>query len=230
MLVEDDLELQQLIRRYLEKNGFDVDVCSDGADAVDRIVCGDFDLVILDLKLPGLDGISVCREIRHRFFGPVLMLTASGDDIDHVVGLEVGADDFILKPVEPRVLLARIRARLRAPAVTRNLPPAASAAPSPALLSAGGLTINLSSRVAEFDGRTLELSTPEYDLLVLLAENAGQVLSREAIFQSLRKLPYDGQNRFVDVTVSQIRKQLGDQAEHHLKTVRGKGYLLALSR
>lgn len=231
LLVEDDLELQQLIQRYLSKNQFEVSVESSGSHAIKSIREGAFDLIILDLMLPGKDGISICREIRHEFHGPILMLTASGDAIDHVVGLEVGADDFIQKPVEPRVLLARIRAHLRRiPATTSSLEqeqPLREAKPK--LMRFGELTINVSSRTVVLAGVELTLSKPEYEMLVLLAENAGTVISRDAIFQALRQLPYDGQSRFVDMAISQIRKKLGSQADRYLKTVRGSGYLFTLN-
>lgn len=227
LLVEDDEDLQELIQQYLEKNGFAVSTQVDGNATTKQVRENDYDLIILDLLLPGKDGISICREIRQYYNGPILILTASGDSIDQVVSLEVGADDFVQKPVEPRVLLARIRALLRRVSSTddEETPTSANKAPVIKNLVFDGLTIQLSSRTVKLDQQDLPLSKPEYDLLVLLAQNAGNVVSREEIFRALRNLPYDGQSRFVDTAVSQIRKKLGNKADRYLKTVRGSGYL-----
>lgn len=228
LLVEDDVELSGLIAEYLGSKGYTVMVEQDGRLAVERIVQEQPDLVILDLMLPGKDGISICREARHAFDNPVLMLTASNDDVDQILGLEIGADDFVRKPVEPRILLARIRALLRrseqtAPAQAVSV--SASAPVDEGKIVVEGLVINLMTRSVMLNGAELELSTPEFDVLSYLAENAGKVVSRDELFQQLRNFEYDGQSRFVDITISYIRKKLGADAERFLKTVRGKGYL-----
>jgi two-component system response regulator RstA len=227
LLVEDDEELAELISNYLSDNAFTVAVESNGARAVGRIINEKPDLVILDLMLPGKDGISICREARFGFSGPILMLTASMDAVDQILGLEIGADDFVQKPVEPRVLLARIRALLRR---TDNTPIQHSLNQSePDLMNFGDLSINISARTVHFKGSSLEFSGSEYNVLLYLAENAGSIVSRDELFQSLRNLEYDGQSRFIDITISQIRKKLGGDADSYLKTVRGKGYLFAIN-
>lgn len=219
LLVEDDEELAELIAEYLGARGYGVTVQSDGAKAVEQVCSGQFDMVVLDLMLPGMDGISVCREVRHRFSGPVLMLTASADVVDQVVGLEVGADDFVQKPVEPRVLLARIRALLRrATAAPVHRQPESE-------LCFDELVINPSANQATLAGRVLTLSAAEFDVLYHLAQNAGRIVSRDEIFSEVRNIPYDGLSRFADIAVSQIRKQLGSAADRFVKTVRGRGYL-----
>lgn len=228
LLVEDDTDLGLLIQEYLSANHFDVAIETDGLQAVDRIRQENADLVILDLMLPNKDGISICREVRHLYHGPILILTASGDSVDHVVGLEVGADDYVQKPVEPRVLLARIRALLRRASndeggkVQKNS--------SGEHLEFGELTISESSRTARLAEQPLDLTTPEFDVLLYLARNAGRIVTRDDIFMHLRNLPYDGQSRFVDITISQIRKKLGTSSDEYLKTVRGRGYLFVLER
>jgi len=228
LIVEDDIELALLIESYLTTRGFDASVEHDGGAAVERILREQPKLVVLDLMLPGKDGISICREVRAGFNGPILMLTASNDSVDQILGLEIGADDFVQKPVEPRILLARIRALLRR---MENKPqPSIQQASSPIaeILTFGGLVINRSARVVILDQSPLDLTTPEFDMLIHLAENAGKIISRNELFRQLRNLEYDGQNRFIDITISHIRKKLGSKADDYLKTVRGKGYLFTL--
>lgn len=221
LIIEDDVDLALLIQEYLINKGFHVEVEHDGLQAVNRITSLNPDLVVLDLMLPGKDGVSICREARPFFNGSILMLTASEDTIDQIVGLEVGADDFVQKPVEPRVLLARIRALLR------RQPPknAEELHVRPNAIQFRDLKINRAARAVHFQNQPLELTTPEYDMLLLLAEKAGEIVSREDVFQSLKNIEYDGINRFADITISQVRKKIGLQADEYLKTVRGKGYL-----
>src|SRR6185312_13352962 len=177
------------------------------------------DLVILDLGLPGEDGTTICRQLRPDYTNPILILTARNSDIDHVLGLELGADDYVIKPVEPRVLLARIGALLRR-----------SHAPGPAarkVLQFGGLTINVTSRAVHLDGHAILLSGNEFDLLVHLASHAGEIQSRETLFKDLFKREYDGTDRLLDMRISRLRRKLGDEAEtaERIKTVWGQGYL-----
>ena len=218
-IVEDDVQLAGLMQDYLTSKQLNVTVEHDGTYAVERIVEAQPDLVILDLMLPGKDGVTICRELRPQFNNPILMLTASEDSIDQIVGLEVGADDFVQKPIEPRVLLARIRALLRR--VSSSIPSATHNDE----IQYRGLTINPSSRSVKLDGQDIELSAQEYDFLELLTAEAGNIVTREQVFQSLKNMEYDGQNRFADILISQIRKKLGTSADEYLKTVRGKGYL-----
>ncbi|WP_120996201.1 response regulator [Stutzerimonas urumqiensis] len=223
LIVEDDQRLAELTREYLEGNGFAVSIEADGARAVERIVGEQPDLVVLDLMLPGLDGLSVCREVRGRYDGPILMLTARADDMDQVLGLEMGADDYVCKPVRPRVLLARVRALLR----RREANDAPAVAADGKRLTFGPLTIDSALREAWLRGDGIELTSAEFDLLWLLTSNAGRTLSREEIFGELRGIEYDGQDRSIDVRISRIRPKIGDDPEHPrlIKTIRGKGYL-----
>ncbi|QFU03036.1 Transcriptional regulatory protein OmpR [Halomonas sp. THAF5a] len=219
LIIEDDERLAELTRDYLEANGFQVTVEADGARGVERILSLQPDLVILDLMLPGEDGLSICRRVRSEYPGPIMMLTARTDDMDQVLGLEMGADDYVPKPVQPRVLLARMRALLR-----RAEPGAAG---EEARLTFSDLVIDNATREAWLDGERIDLTSAEFDLLWLLASNAGRVLTREEIFDRLRGIRYDGQDRSIDVRVSRIRPKIGDDPNqpHRIKTVRSKGYL-----
>ena len=227
LIVEDDERLATLTREYLENNGLQVSVEGDGGKAVDRILSERPDLVVLDLMLPGEDGVSICRRVRSQYGGQILMLTARTDDLDEVLGLEMGADDYVAKPVRPRVLLARIRALLR-----RNAAPAEeSENDNQSRLRFGALVVDNSMREAWLEDRSVELTSAEFDLLWLLCSSAGRVLSREEIFSQLRGIEYDGQDRSIDVRVSRIRPKIGDDPMHPrlIKTVRSKGYLFVKS-
>ncbi len=221
LIVEDDRRLADLTREYLEANGLRVTLEADGALAAARILGERPDLVVLDLMLPGEDGLSICRKVRGGYNGPILMLTARSDDMDQVLGLEMGADDYVCKPVRPRVLLARVRALLRRRETLE--------APAERLqrLGFGPLVIDQAMREAWLRGQGIELTSAEFDLLWLLAANAGRILSREEIFTALRGIEYDGQDRSIDVRISRIRPKIGDDPLHPrlIKTVRGKGYL-----
>ena len=217
LLVEDDARLAQLVQEYLQQHGFVVQWESRGDSALENFR-EETQLVILDLMIPGVDGLGVCKSLRERYDGPILMLTAKGSDIDQVLGLELGADDYVVKPVEPRVLLARVRALLRRYDVRKS-----TAEPA----RFGTLTVNPGAQKAELDGAVLPLTTQEFDLLHLLTSRAGEVLSRGELYQHLRGLEYDGLDRSVDVCVSHLRKKLGDDGDQPrmIKTVWGKGYL-----
>jgi len=219
LLVEDDERLASLVQTFLQQHGFDVRLVSNGL-AVEA-TCREFqpDLVVLDLMLPGLDGFAVCRALRPWYKEPILMLTAKQSDIDQVLGLERGADDYVIKPVEPRVLLARIHALLR-----RSQPISTLDANS---LEFGKLQLSQAAREAYFDGALVELTSYEFDLLWMLAKHAGQTVRREAIHKQIIGREYDGLDRTVDVRVSHLRRKLGDNADtpFRIKTVWGKGYL-----
>jgi two-component system response regulator RstA len=221
LIVEDDQRLAELTGEYLQGNGLIITVEGDGARAAARIIDEQPDLVILDLMLPGEDGLSICRRVRGRYRGPILMLTARTDDIDHIQGLDSGADDFVCKPVHPRVLLARIHALLR-----RSEAPQEQAARL-RRLAFGPLVVDSALREAWLAGRSIELTGAEFDLLWLLVANAGRTLSREEIFTALRGVGYDGQDRSIDVRISRIRPKIGDDPDHPrlIKTLRSKGYL-----
>ncbi|WP_313299052.1 response regulator transcription factor [Pseudomonas sp.] len=218
LIVEDDQRLAELTAEYLQGQGFEVSVEGDGARAARRIVDSQPDLVILDLMLPGEDGLSICRRVRGQYPGPILMLTARSDELDQVQGLDQGADDYVCKPVRPRLLLARIQALLRrseSPEHKRHD------------LAFGALRIDNRQREAWLGAQPIELTGAEFDLLWLLASNAGRVLSREQIFTALRGVGYDGQDRSIDVRISRIRPKIGDDPVHPrlIKTLRSKGYL-----
>jgi two-component system response regulator RstA len=223
LIVEDDQRLAELTQEYLQGNGLQVAIESDGARAAARILKEQPDLVVLDLMLPGEDGLSICRKVRSQFAGPILMLTARTDDMDEVLGLEMGADDYVCKPVRPRVLLARIRALLRRSEGVAEAP----TAENQRRLEFGPLVIDSAMREAWLRGEGIELTSAEFDLLWLLVANAGRILSREEIFTALRGIEYDGQDRSIDVRISRIRPKIGDDPMHPrlIKTVRSKGYL-----
>ncbi len=220
LLVEDDPKLAALVQEYLQKNGLQVAIETRGDRAVERILRERPDLVLLDIMLPGADGFSICRTIRPDYDGPVVMLTARDEDLDELLGLELGADDYISKPVQPRLLLARIRAVMRRYSNTPS-------AQLPGHLVCGDVEIDSHSREAKLKGDTLNLTTAEFDLLWLLASNAGQVLSRDDILQNVRGIGYDGTDRSIDLRISRLRRKLGDDPvePRRIKTVRGAGYL-----
>lgn len=222
MLVEDDRRLVSLIRDYLEQQGFEISIAERGDLAVTLILEHQPDLVVLDLMLPGKDGFTVCQEVRPQYSGPILMLTAKEEDSDQVTGLEIGADDYVKKPVEPLVLLARIRALLR-----RFSQKSQSVVKNEKALVFGSLKISPGSRRVMFNEEQINLTSVEYDLLVLLAESAGIPLSRDYLFQTLRGIEYDGLDRSMDVNVSRLRKKLKDSSSRpfRIKTVWGQGYL-----
>ncbi|MDD2053666.1 response regulator [Pseudomonas putida] len=221
LIVEDDQRLAELTRDYLQSNGLRVAIEGDGALAAARIIAEQPDLVILDLMLPGEDGLSICRKVRDRYDGPILMLTARTDDTDQIMGLDMGADDYVCKPVRPRLLLARIQALLRRSDVPQDNPQPLRR------LQFGPLRIDNALREAWLQDKGIELTSAEFDLLWLLVANAGRILSREEIFTALRGIGYDGQDRSIDVRISRIRPKIGDDPEHPrlIKTIRSKGYL-----
>lgn len=220
LLVEDDQRLADLTAAYLEQNGFSVRIEQRGDRVLERFKRLQVKLIILDLMLPGLGGMEVCKQLRAIFSGPILILTARSTDIDQVVGLESGADDYVVKPAEPVVLLARVRALLRR---HRTTPPA-----RPSMISLGDLTISDISQEVSISNERIELTTQEFDLLWILANQAGTIFSREELFQLTRGIDYDGLDRSIDVRISRLRRKLGDdpQNPYRIKTVWGKGYLL----
>ncbi len=222
LLVEDDLRLADLTAEYLRQNGLSVVIESRGDQALSRFNALHPRIVLLDLMLPGTDGLTVCRELRKIFDGPILIFTARDSDIDQVIGLEAGADDYVAKPVDPMVLLARTRALLR-----RTTPRDAKTGPGGDIVL-GGLRISEASQQVWLDGESVQLTTHEFELLRLLACNAGKILSRDELFQSLRGIEYDGLDRSIDGRISKLRRKLHDNADEpaRIKTVWGRGYLL----
>ncbi|GHU03156.1 DNA-binding response regulator [Betaproteobacteria bacterium] len=228
LLVEDDDRLAKLTAEYLQKNDFDVSIETRGDTAETRILVDDPDLVILDIMLPGKDGFDVCRSVRATYKGVILMLTARDEDFDQILGLELGADDYLAKPVQPRLLLARIKALLRrtpVPAGTTEYPVQGDEAE----LAFGYFRISQATRSAFLGDETIDLTTAEFDLLWLLALHAGNILSRDDLLQELRGIGFDGIDRSIDARISRLRRKLGDDPENptRIKTVRGKGYLFS---
>jgi two-component system OmpR family response regulator/two-component system response regulator RstA len=227
LLVEDDERLADLTAEYLRKNDFEVAIEARGDSAEVRILDDDPELVILDIMLPGKDGFEVCRAVREKYKGVILMLTARDEDLDQILGLELGADDYIAKPVQPRLLLARIKALLRrAPGAASDDSAEAGAA---AELAFGSFRISQATRSAHLGDEAIDLTTAEFDLLWLLAQHAGSILSRDDLLQQLRGIGFDGLDRSIDARISRLRRKLGDDPENptRIKTVRSKGYLFS---
>jgi two-component system OmpR family response regulator len=219
LLIEDDPEIRNLVRDYLQRQGFRVDV-GDGGAALDRFLAtfGEPDLVVLDVMLPGEDGLSICRRLRAGSRIPILMLTAKGEDIDRIVGLEIGADDYMAKPFNPRELAARIRAILR------------RGAPAPIehrrLVLNGDMRVDLDARcIARAKGAEIALTSAEFDLLECFLTRPGRVLSREQLMDWTRGRQAEPLDRTIDVQVSRLRKKIECGAEL-IKTVRNAGYML----
>jgi len=221
LLVEDDRQLSNLIRDFLESEGYHVKQEFRGDTAAKAVEKYSPDIILLDIMLPGKDGFAVCRDIRPNYSGPVLMLTAKGTDFDQVLGLELGADDYVIKPVEPRVLLARIKALLR-----RGVLPT-SESQEKSSITFGGLIINRRSRSVTLHDENIELTSHELDLLWLLAIKAGEVQNRDYIYKAVVGREYDGLDRSVDVRISRLRKKLHDNLDvpFRIKTIWGQGYL-----
>ncbi|MCP3944052.1 MAG: response regulator [Desulfobacteraceae bacterium] len=227
LLVEDDFGLAFLIKKYLELHGMVVIHESRGDMVLNQIQEEKPDLIILDLSLPGKDGLDICREVHLGFFIPVLILTARDSDTDQILGLELGADDYVTKPVEPKVLHARIRALLRRYLVKETVKFHAPKKNNDENLCFGLLFINNSSRTVKFDNKDILLSTADYDLLWVLASEAGKIITREKIFSTIHGFESDGFGRSIDVRISRLRKKLFDHPinPYRIKTIWGKGYL-----
>ncbi|ARP39707.1 response regulator [Vibrio syngnathi] len=221
IIVEDDLKLQRMLKDYFVAQDFDVTALDDGSDASQIILAEQPDIVLLDLMLPVTDGLTICRQTRTLFKGKILMLTASDDDFDHVAGLETGADDYVTKPIKPRVLLARVRSLLRRQET--NTP----TVDDPSCLQFDQLTLKNTYKKCQLSGSVLSLTDSEFDLLWLLASNPDTPLSRDYLTQTLRGIEYDGIDRTIDNKVVRLRKILGDDKTpaEKIQTIRGKGYL-----
>jgi two-component system response regulator CpxR len=225
LVIDDDVELCELVAEYLAPEGFSVEVVNDPAAGIERAISGDHALVVLDVMLPGINGFEALRRIRARSRAPVLMLTARGDDVDRIVGLELGADDYLPKPFNPRELVARIRAVLR-----RTKPEEGPAGPAPAgIISVGDVRLDLGTRTAYRDGKVVELTGAEFDMLVTLLQSAGRVVSREELAEAALGRPLAPLDRSVDMHISSLRRKLGAQVGgiERIKAVRGAGYLYA---
>ena len=227
LLIDDDRDLTRLVSSFLTSNGFTVEVSNTGEGAADLILLRKPDLVLLDLMLPVEDGMAICRRVRNQYQGKIIMLTALGEDVDQVAGLELGADDYLSKPVAPRLLLARIRANLRS--FTANDKQHDHQQHNNEICL-GALCINHNLRTVQINTEVIDLTTAEFDLLYYLMLYPGQVLSRERLYQNLYRYPYDGHDRALDLCVSRLRRkiELHLPAEQLIKTVRAQGYLLAV--
>ena len=206
LVIDDDVELAGLLKEFLQREGFAVEFAHDGNTGLAKALAGDYELIVLDVMLPGIDGFEILRRLRRADKTPVLMLTARGEDVDRIVGLELGADDYLPKPFNPRELVARIRA------ILRRIEP-----DSPATrLEVNGVILDSGSREVSLDGRRIEVTTIEFDILELLMRSAGRVLSRDALMEALynrKATPYD---RSMDMHISHLRKKLETgRTQHH---------------
>jgi len=220
LVVDDDREIRTLLRDFLDKNGFAATAVADGQETRRALARERYDLVVLDLMLPGMDGLEVCRRLRAEGATagvPVIMLTAKADEVDRVVGLELGADDYVVKPFSPKELVARVRAVLR-----RSRPPAEAGV----VLKAGTLALDAARHVVTVDARPLSLTPKEFDLLHALMESTGRVLSREQLLARVWGYAHaeEIESRTVDVHVRRLRAKLGTEHAGRIKTVRGVGY------
>jgi DNA-binding response OmpR family regulator len=229
LVVDDEISLQETLAYNLKKEGYLVDVAGDGPTAIDLARQSKPDLIILDIMLPGLDGFEVCRILRKEMSTPVLMLTARDDEIDRVVGLEVGADDYLAKPFSMRVLIARVKALLRRVRIIRQevgTTTNADGSPLPKILTFDNLIIDMTRREVKKDGKVVALKPKEYELLTFLAQHIGQMLTREFILERVWGWDFVGDSRTVDVHVRWLREKIEvDPSDpKRIVTVRGAGY------
>jgi two-component system, OmpR family, response regulator CpxR len=224
LVIDDDVELCELLSDYLVTEGFTVEVVHNGEEGAGRALTGNYGLIVLDVMLPGINGFEVLRRIRAVSATPVLMLTARGEDVDRIVGLEMGADDYLAKPFNPRELVARINAVRRRVAASR--PKTAS---QEERLVVGNMELDSAARTVQVDGLPLELTSVEFSLLEVLLRLAGQVVSREELSRQALGRPLSAYDRSIDVHVSSLRRKLGSTGEdgERIKTVRGVGYIFA---
>ena len=222
LIVDSDTAFAAPLKEYLEGNGYDVEIETNGSTAIDRIRESRPQLVILELNVPGENGLTVCKLSRRHYTGPIIMVSQRVDELDQVLCLDMGADDFVTKPISHRVMLARVQAHIR-----RFIKPIETDGDNKERLDFGDLVIDNTMREAWLNSSPIDLTSAEFDLLWLLSSHAGQIMTREEIFHKLRGIEYDGQDRSVDVRVSRIRPKVGDDPIHprRIKTVRSKGYL-----
>jgi two-component system, OmpR family, phosphate regulon response regulator OmpR len=220
LIVEDDSRLAEMLLEYLSQAGFGATLAALGATALEKLSEADYDAVVLDLMLPDMDGLNVCRQLRAKYDTPVLMLTARGDAVDRIVGLELGADDYLPKPFEPRELVARLRAIMRRR--VRGTTDEKS-------LHFGRLELDSAARAVRLDGKPCELTGYQFDLLIALAKNAGRVLSREVLMDLVKGEEFESFDRSIDVHISRIRAVIEDNPKkpRRIITVRAAGYVFA---
>ena len=224
LVIDDDVELCSLVSEYLRPEGFQVESAHDGNSGLTRALSGEHMLVVLDVMLPRLNGFDVLRKLRDNSRIPVLLLTARGEDVDRIVGLEIGADDYLPKPFNPRELVARIRAILRR---TRGKGETAV----PEVIRVGDVELDPATRSVNHRGKAVELTSVEFGLLQVLLREAGRVVTREALVDEVLGRKFSPFDRSIDMHVSKVRKKLGDSgSEDYIKTIRGAGYIFALAR
>src|SRR5215813_839609 len=227
LVIDDDVELCHLVGEYLRAEGFTTECVHDGETGLKKATAGEYLLAVLDVMLPGINGFEVLRRLRVTSRMPVLLLTARGEDVDRIVGLEIGADDYLPKPFNPRELVARIRAILRR---TKEGKP--SAAPVPAIVRVGNIELDPATRVVRHHGRPVEFTSVEFNLLEALLRDAGRVVTRERLATLVLSRKFSPFDRSIDMHVSKLRRKLGDTdgGTEYIKTVRGVGYIFALPR
>lgn len=227
LVIDDDVELCSLVSEYLQPEGFQVESVHDGERGLERALSGDHLLIVLDVMLPKLNGFEVLRRIRRSSRISVLLLTARGEDVDRIVGLEIGADDYLPKPFNPRELVARIRAILR-----RTRSAEAGEAAIPEILRVGDIELDPATRTVRHAGKAVDLTSVEFNLLQVLLREAGRVVTREDLASSVLSRKFSPFDRSIDMHVSKVRKKLGDSdgGTDHIKTVRGVGYILTRTR
>jgi two-component system, OmpR family, phosphate regulon response regulator OmpR len=219
LIIDDDTKLNELLSEYLTKNGYNCVMSEAPSDAFMKIKKNEFDVIILDIMLPEMDGFEVCKIIRKDYDTPIIMLTARGEVTDKIIGLELGADDYLPKPFEPRELLARITSIMRRVDGTLKLT---------AHIKFKNLTININKRTAFINDNDVELTTAEFELLTLFAKNNGRVLTRDELMKNTRGISWESYNRSVDVMVSRLRSKLksfSPKKEEYIKTVHSVGYM-----
>lgn len=227
LVIDDDIELCELLTDYLSGEGFDVESVNRGEQGAQQALAADYSLIVLDVMLPGMNGFDVLRKIREASKTPVIMLTARGDDIDRIVGLELGADDYLPKPFNPRELIARIRAvQRRSDTIEQSVAPAEK----PGELKVGDIILCPANRSVKKNGALVELTSVEFTLLEILLRQAGEVISREDLVEKALGRRLSAYDRSIDVHVSALRKKLGHHYEssERIKTIRGIGYLYSL--
>jgi two-component system response regulator CpxR len=223
LVVDDDAELCALVAEYLEPEGFSVDSAHDGLEGTERALTNDYALIVLDVMLPGINGFEALRRIRAQSRTPVLMLTARGADVDRIVGLEIGADDYLPKSFNPRELVARIHA------ILRRAPhkPETNSTASGETITLGDISLNVGARTVRRGGQLVDVTSTEFDVLTALVARAGHVVSREELSQAALGRPLAPLDRSIDMHVSSLRRKLGADGVERIKTVRGTGYIYA---
>lgn len=228
LVIDDDVELCSLVGEYLDSEGFYVESVHDGERGLEQALKSEYALVVLDVMLPGINGFEVLRRLRARSRIPVLLLTARGEDVDRIVGLEIGADDYLPKPFNPRELVARIRAILRRTKDGKSQ----TTTPVPEIVRVSDIELDPATRTVRQAGKLVDLTSVEFSLLEVLMRDAGRVVTRERLATSVLSRKFSPFDRSIDMHVSKIRKKLGDveDGSEYIKTVRGVGYIFALPR